>query len=181
MADIKSQVKELETIWEDIYKTASTVTTWRPHLPNTSLEIVNEAVQTVAFWMDRVRAPAGFAPAFQLAQSVAAVNLQPLLASAAQLKAAQYNHFPIFLNQLVQILAAIHTMISFGNKDELEKLTVGVSGDLLQGIAVLKTAQREFADKLEQLRSADALAEKIEATEATTSEVGEKLMNCLRR
>lgn len=162
MEDIEEQVARLVDSWKRIYKTASAApSAWQPHLPYTSLVILEEVLQTVNYWLSRVRAPSGFSPGFHLAKSMAAVSLPSLLASAKQLEASQYNHFPTFVSGLMNLLSALHTMAVFSLKSEADTTAADISAQLSQGLALLGTAQKELAEKAEQLKEKANLAESI--------------------
>jgi len=162
MEDIEEQVAKLVDSWKRIYKTASAApSAWQPHLPYTSLVILEEVLETVSYWLSRVRAPAGFSPGFHLAKSMAAVSLPSLLASAKQLEASQYNHFPTFVSGLMNLLSALHTMAVFSPKSEADATAADITAQLSQGLALLGTAQKELAEKAEQLKEKANLAEAI--------------------
>lgn len=162
MEDIEEQVSKLVESWKRIYKTASAApSAWQPHLPYTSLVILDEVLETVNYWLSRVRAPSGFSPGFHLAKSMAAVSLPSILASAKQLEASQYNHFPTFVSGLMNLLSALHTMAVFSPKSEADTAAADITAQLSQGLALLGTAQKELAEKAEQLKEKESLAESI--------------------
>jgi len=165
MEDIEEQVATLVESWKLIYRTASAApSAWQPHLPYTKLVILDEVLETINYWLSRVRAPAGFSPGFHLAKSMAAVSLPSLLASAKQLEASQYNHFPTFVSGLLNLLSALHTMAVFSPKSEADATAADITAQLSQGLALLGTAQNELAKKAVQLEEKANLAESISET-----------------
>ena len=162
MDEVAAQFEKIFESWKRIYETADAApSSWQPHLPNTSLIMINELVETVNYWLSRVRAPAGFSPGFQLAKSTAASSLPSLLASAKQLEAAQYNHFPTFINGLMNLLSSLHTMSVFSQKNDRDAVVSDFTAQLSQGLALLGTAQKELADKANQLNDTTNLADVI--------------------
>ena len=162
MDEIKEQFKEVKRVWGVAYTNAqSNPTAWKPHLPNTSLEVLNEALDTIATWIERSRAPNGFSPGYHLAKSLAAVHIPNLLATAKQLEAGSYNYIPNFVSQLVNSLSAIHTMAVYAPKNDQETINADFTAELAQSLSLLNTAQEELAEKLVILGNAQELAEEI--------------------
>lgn len=177
MEDIKNQFSEIKSIWERVYKNAfGNPQLWKPHLPNASLEMLNEAVDTVSIWLERSKAPNGLSPGYHLAKSLAAIYLPSLLSAAQQLEAGNYNHFQNFVSYLINMLAAIHTMAVYAPKNNQESVNADFSAELSQALALLDTAQKELSKKLEILEKSQTLAEEInefhEVIKSTEQEIG---------
>ncbi len=176
MEDIKSQFSEVKSVWEIVYKNAlGNPQLWKPHLPNASLEMLNEAVDTVSIWLERSKAPNGLSPVYQLAKSVAAIYLPSLLSAAQQLETGSYSHFQNFVGYLISTLAAIHTMAVYTPKNNQESINADFSAELSQALSLLNTAQRELSEKLVTLGKSQILAEEItkshEAIKVTEEEI----------
>jgi hypothetical protein len=164
MDAIKEQVSNVVESWGRTMEMATANPSgWQPYLPNSSLAQVDEAVQTVSYWLNRVRAPSGFAPGFHVARAVAAANLPSLTSAAQQLESGQYNHFPSFLAGILTLLNALHTMVVFSQKEEGAATIGDLSAQLSQALALVNTAQGELATKVERLTEATAVADKVDA------------------
>jgi hypothetical protein len=148
MEEVQQQVSELKDLWSAIYNTAAeNPAAWQPHLPNTPLATLDETVNTVDTWLNRTRAPSGFSPGFQLAKSLAAYYLPQIIATARLIKNGQYNHLQSFVNNLINLLAAIHTMAVYSNKSESRQLNANLTAELTQALSLLNTAQQELSEK----------------------------------
>lgn len=79
------------------------------------------------------------------------------------MEAGQYNYLPTFVNGLVALLGAIHTMGVFSQKDEVAT-TAEAMAELAQALALVHTAQAELAQKADRLESVEELADSIEAS-----------------
>ncbi len=170
MNSIEEQVKALKASWAKAYEGAlANPTAWKPHLPNASIHSLDEAVSTIETWLNRLRAPAGFSPGYQIAKATASIFLPQLLAASQNLEAAQYNHFPSFVNALTNTLAAIHTMAVYSDK-ETSELNADLSAHLSQALSLLNTAQQELAAKKDLLEQVDSLAAEIEETHTAITE-----------
>lgn len=170
MNNIEEQIKALKASWAKAYEGAlSNPTAWKPHLQNTSIQSLDEAVSTIDTWLNRLRAPTGFSPGFQIAKATASVFLPQLLAASQNLEAAQYNHFPSFVNALTNTLAAIHTMAVYSDKDT-SQLNADLSAHLSQALSLLNTAQHELAEKKELLAQTVLIAAEIEKAHSTITE-----------
>lgn len=174
MEDIKSQFSEIKSIWETVYKDAlGKPQQWSPYLPNSSLEMLNEAVGTVSIWIAKSKAPNGHSPGYHLAKSLAAVYFPSLLSSVRELAAGNYNHFQNFVNYLINILAAIHTMVVYAPKNDQESTNADFSAELSQALSLLNTAQKELSEKLRLLEKSQTLSDEI-ITSYETIKVTEK-------
>lgn len=168
MEDIKRQFSEVKSAWETVYKNAlGNSQAWKPHLPNTSVEMLNEAVDIVSIWIEKSRAPNGLSPGYHLAKSLAAIYLPSLLGSVQQLAAGNYNHFQSFVGYLINTLAAIHTMAVYAPKNNQESINADFSAELSQALSLLNTAQKELSEKLEILEKSQILAEEITKSHET--------------
>lgn len=182
MDNINEQLKALKVSWARVYEVAlANPSVWQPYLPNTPIQSLNETVSTIDTWLNRTDAPEGFNPGYQIAKATAAVFLPQLLTASQNLEAAQYNHFPNFINALTNTLAAIHTMAVYADK-ETSRLNADLSIQLSQSIALLNTAQQELADKKNLINQVQSLVaeieeanEKIIAQSDTATETSEEL------
>jgi len=175
MSQIHDQVEAVKAAWRSAYEKANAApASWQPHWPHGSLVVIDEVVDLFGHWVDRVRAPAGFSPGFQLAQVLGSASLPALLSTAQQLEAGNFNFLPTFVNQLVGALSVVHTMAVYSNKDESLRVVGDLQAQLAEGLAVLGTAQHEFAEKASTIQVIDAMAEKIDGhlkvAEATATE-----------
>lgn len=163
MEDEKQQFDAIKAVWAVVRKNAlSDPTAWKPHLPYSNLSIVDEAVEMVSTWVQRVRAPNGFSTGYHLAKSVALTQLPGLLDTAKQLEAGKYNFLPSFVNQLVNILSAIHTMAVYAPKNKNKSVNADLSAELAQALSLLNTAQDELSKKVELLDESEKVCEAVQ-------------------
>lgn len=156
MDAIREQAQQLAGSWDNVFqKAAATPDVWKPHLPNLSLEIVDEVTKSFVGLVDRARAPTGFGPGFALAKSVAASALVTLNSHVKQLEAGQYNYLPSFVGALMSGLSAAHTMMVFSPRDDLEQIAADVGVKTAEALALVNTAQQELGKKVEKLEQAD--------------------------
>src|SRR4051812_45871890 len=121
MDEIQKQLTEVLKHWKNAFETArGTPAVWQPYLSATSLDVLNEAVETVHKELSRLRAPSGFTPIFHLAKTYASTSLASLVSVSQQLETGQYNQLPNFTAGIVQLLTAIHTMAVFSLKQQPE-------------------------------------------------------------
>ena len=98
---IRAQAKQLKDEWTATLPTLeASPTVFQPYLPTASLSQVTEAIDTITYWLDRVRAPSGFAPMFHLARSLAATSLASGVAAVQAIRRGEY---PFFAHLLVAI------------------------------------------------------------------------------
>src|SRR5574337_823919 len=155
MDTLKDQFGELKNLWSAVYeKISAQPETWKPYLPYSSPEEVNEVVLTLCHWLERLRAPEGFAPVYRLSKSLIGSSLNNTLSSLKAIDKGEYPHFPTFLTGLNQMLSSLHSMAIFANKDEIRDVSVSLGGQLAEAIALMGTAQRELKDKLDLLSKA---------------------------
>lgn len=173
MPTIEDQIAALKRSWSKAFEHAlANPAAWQPHLPNSSISALDEALRTVEYWLERSRAPAGFSPGYHLAKSTASMFLPQLLSACQNLEAGQYNHLPSFANALTNVLAAVHTMAVYSDK-ETSLLNADLAAQLSQSLALLNTAQRELTEKKRLLEEVETLAAAIELTHDTVSERAE--------
>lgn len=170
MNELRRQTKELKKHWGNVYQNAlSNQAAWKPHLPNASIEMLNEAVGTIEILLDRERAPSGFSPGYHIGKTMAGVFLPQLITTTQNLEAGQYNHFPSFINSLTNLISAIHTMAIFSEKEASEKINADISAELAQSLSLLSTAQTELASKKKLLESVAGLSEEIKEQHSEVS------------
>lgn len=163
MDTLKDQFGELRTLWSAVYeKISAQPETWKPYLPYSSPEEVNEVILTLCHWLERLRAPEGFAPVYRLAKSLIGSSLNNTLSSLKSIDKGEYPHFPTFLTGLNQMLSALHSMSVFANKDEIRDASVSMGGQLAEAISLMGTAQRELKDKLDLLNKSNEVAKETE-------------------
>jgi len=176
MKELISQSEELKEIWKRAYELSlENSAALKPHLQNVSLSSINEAVETVYVWLNRSRAPSGFSPGFHLAKSLASVYMPSILSAAQNIEAGQYNHFPNFINALVNLLAAIHTMAVYAPKTDQSTVNADFTAELSQSLALLNTAQTELSKKISLLSEADEIYESIEKSHESISQIENEL------
>lgn len=178
MDAIQQQFKQLQAAWTTAYKSlAPNPAVYQPHLPGANLEQLNEAVSALRHWLDRSRAPKGFAPTFHLARALASTSLTAASTAAQALARGELGHFPAFVLGINQTIVALHSMVLFSQKDSTEGLNNSLTGSLSEALALLETAQSELASKMEELNAAsDALlsSEKIAKQIETWSKAAEE-------
>lgn len=177
MEDIRAQAASIAATWKTAYDNVrDTPATWKPYLPNSSIVLVDEAVQTLGSWLNRSRAPQGFHPIFHLAKSVAAAQMPTLLSLAQQLAAGQYGQLANFVNSLVNLLSVVHTLAVYADKTRppADSLESSLSSELIEALSLLDTAQQELGRKVRTLEKVDELASAVsdtrEAAEAASEE-----------
>lgn len=162
MDDLMNQLQQLNASWTKTFDVASAnPSAWQPYLPNSSIVVLDEVIKTINYWMGRTRAPNGFSPGFAVARSVAFTTLPQLTSTAQLLESGQYNHLPVFVTGLLNLLTAIHTMAIYSTKDA-DSLQADLSAELAQALSLLDTAQRELANKKNLLEQTSILANEIE-------------------
>lgn len=180
MDELRQKVTELTESWKKISEAMqASPQAWQPHLPYSSPAELDEVLSMISYLLDRTRAPSGFAPTFRLAKGFAVTSLTNALASAKQLEAAQYQHFPNFLIYLNQILSAFLTLLRFSDTDQSRTAIEELGGKLSESLGLLGTAQRELSNKLQLLseaeKTADTIKEKAESVNTYASESKTKL------
>lgn len=107
MEDLKSQVKDLIDRWENIKgNILDNPGVLQAHLPNISLDQLDEVVNTISIWIDRSRAPSGYSPGYHLAKAMTATHIPTLLTITKNLEAGQYNHLQGYVNTLANLFPA---------------------------------------------------------------------------
>lgn len=179
MDDIKNQFSEVKNKWATVYAAAlSNPQLWKPHLPNTSLEMLNEVVEAVSIWLERSKAPNGFSPGYHLAKSLAAIYLPSLLSTVQQLEAGNYNHLQNFVNYLINTLAVIHTAVVYAPKNHQESINANFTAELSQALSLMNTAQRELSEKIELLDKSNILVGEIEESHETVKNAEKEIETC---
>lgn len=163
MEELRTQSQQLQKLWKVVYDDALVnPTTWAPHVEAVSLDTLDEIVRVVVHWFDRSRAPAGFAPGFTLAKTMAAVYFPQLLSTLKQLKARQYNHLPNFVSYLTNVLSVLHTMAAYSPKEDVNQANADLSVDLAQALALVGAAHNRLQKDQAYLKSVLALCSDIE-------------------
>jgi hypothetical protein len=156
MEDLQQQMANVHTRWQAVYSALQKLppTAWQPHLPNTNLEMVNEAVITLNNYIVQASPPKGFNPTFELGKTVAAMRMSTLMTAVQHLEAGTYAQLPNFVADIVAMLTPAHTMAIFSDRKQRDKdrLPADLSAKLGQGLALLETAQTELAKKNERTR-----------------------------
>lgn len=174
MKELRKQTNELKERWGNVYKAAlANQAAWKPHLPNASVKILDEAVNTITFWLDRTRAPSGFSPGYHLGKSMAGVFLPQLITTTQNLEAGQYTHFPSFINGLTNLISALHTMAVYSEKGTSDQANADMNAELSQALALLATAQSELSEKKQLLEAVGDLADEIKEKHSEIVILGE--------
>lgn len=164
MDPIKEMYSQLRDSWQKVRDAMQAAPdAWKPHLPYSSPAEIDEVVSSLSYLLDRVRAPSGFAPTFHLIRGFAHTSLNAALTSCKALEAGQYTNLPVFLSSLSQILAAAQSMLYYSDHDEARVAIEGLGGKLAEGLALLGTAQRELAEKSQQLDALKPIADDVQA------------------
>lgn len=165
MDNLKSQGEALKEKWAKVYTSlVDNPSIIQPYAPYSSPEEINETVDTIVYWLKRIRIPKGFSPAFHLAKGLSGTTLLNTLKYVDALQRAEYNHFPHFLNSLTQLLSSFHSMLVFSEKNQSLKDIGEFQAELSQALSVLNTAQNELNEKnilIEKTISSLAELEKI--------------------
>lgn len=163
MNSLKPQADELKEQWARAYEAVrANPSAYQPYLPGANAEQLNEVVETVLFWFGRVKPPSGYAPAFHLAKALASSSLSSASAASVRLAAGEYGHFPTFLLSLTQVLAAMHSLIHFGERKESNSSVADLGAHLAESLSLLDTAQRELGAKTEKLAESSAAMARAE-------------------
>jgi hypothetical protein len=164
LAQLRTQAVQLKADWsEALPDLEASPSVYQPYLPNATLSQVTEAISTTVFWLDRARAPRGFAPAFHLAQSLAATALPSALNAVQHIRGGEYGFFATLLVAINQIASSLHSMLVFGDRNETREAIATLGGTLAESLSLVDTAQRELAHKVTALAEADALSARIVA------------------
>lgn len=160
---VRAQNKQLIAEWRQVYATLETnPSVYQPYLQNATLRQVDEAMETICNWLERSRAPRGFAPTFHLARSLAATSLGNALTAVQALQRGEYSFFPNLLVALNHMISALHSMLIFSDRSEARDAVASLGGKLAESLSLLDTAQEELAKKSQALSSADELVQRIE-------------------
>ena len=171
MDAIQEQFHQLREAWDAAYKSlVPNPAAYQPHLGGASLEQLNEAVGALGHWLDRTRAPKGFAPTFHIARALAATSLAAGISSAQALSRGELGHLPTFVVAINQTISALHTILLFSEPEPTQEVHAQLAARLSESLALLGTAQRELTEKAEQLSSA---THRITEFEEITSKIGE--------
>lgn len=166
MEDLQQQMVNVYTRWQAVYSALQKLppTAWQPHLPNTNLEMVNEAVTTLNNYVVQANPPRGFNPTYELGKTVAAMRMSTLMTAVQHLEAGTYAQLPNLVAAIVGVLTAAHTLAIFSDRKRKDKdsLSADLSAKLSQGLALLETAQTELAQKTAVLEKAISAAGSIE-------------------
>jgi hypothetical protein len=162
MDAVRQQVAELREGWKTVYETVSAnPAVAAPHLETISVEQINEIIETVVWWLDRARAPKGFAPRFYLAKSVASTSLSTALTALRNVQSGQYNHLPTLVVALNQVASALHTLLAASDSDEMHQYIASLGTEMSEKLALVDTAHRELQAKVDALKDASTAGEDI--------------------
>jgi hypothetical protein len=180
MNSLKPQAEALKESWARAYSAVrANPSAYQPYLPGANAEQLNEVVETVLYWFDRVRPPSGFAPAFHLAKSLASSSLASAATASERLAAGEYGHFPTFLLSLTQVLAAMHSLIHFGERKQSDSSVADLGARLAESLSLLETAQRELSAKSTRLAESDAAVVRAEAAAEKAEELSSEALATL--
>src|SRR2546421_5993192 len=119
IAQIRAQATQLRDEWSGaLPPLEASPAAYQPYLATASLTQLSEAIESITYWLDRVRAPRGFAPTFHLARSLAATSL---VAGVGAVQAIRRGEDPFLANLLVSVIqtaSALHSMLAFGDRQE---------------------------------------------------------------
>ncbi|MEW6002706.1 MAG: hypothetical protein AB1638_08690 [Nitrospirota bacterium] len=162
MEELKEKMQEFKTIWDALYeKIKDTPDIWKPYLPYSSLIELNEIVSTLNYWLDRLRAPSGFAPSYRLAVALAGTSLNSTLNSLKKLQGDDYNHFTVFLTGLNQLISALHSATVFADENQSREAIGNLGGKLSESLSLLDTAQQELKNKLDVVERTNEVVERV--------------------
>jgi len=162
MDAVRQQVAELRDGWKTVYDTVlANPAVAAPHLERISAEQINELIEGVVWWLDRAKAPKGFAPRFHLAKSVASTSLSTALTALRNIQAGQYNHLPTLVVALNQVTSALHSLLAASDRDELRDYIASLGTEMSEKLALVDTAQRELKQKVDTLKDASKAGEEI--------------------
>ena len=174
MDDLQGLLSELKDVWGRVYAAASpNVAAWQPYLPNSSLEVISEAIDSIDVLINKLKIPAGFNPGFHLAKSTASLNLIQLISVSKNLEAGQYTHFTNFSTYITNVISAINNMVTYSDKNESKKIAADVTTELAQSLALLSTAQEELSKKLELIKATNESVAAIEESHQKILELHE--------
>lgn len=102
MSDLEQELKTLTESWE----AAMPILNGNPDIvqtvvPGSSVEQINETVQTLIRWASKVRAPHGFRPIYPIIRLQLSASLKKLAQQAQNLKGDPAGQFAAFVTQLV--------------------------------------------------------------------------------
>ena len=164
MDAVRQQVTELSDGWKIVYETIATnPAVAAPHLETISAAQINEVIEVIVWWLDRAKAPKGFAPRFHLAESVTSISLSSALTALRNVQGGQYNFLPSFVTALNQVASGLHTLIASSENDEVRGHIASLGAELSEKLALVDTAQRELKQKVDALKDASAAADEIVA------------------
>lgn len=162
MKELNEQIKEVRENWKEVYASIlNEPDLWQPHLKPFSPQTIDEVVSTISHWLDRVRAPNGFAPTFHVAKGLCGLGVANALSALENLQQKQQNYLASFVSALNQIINAIYLMIIFSDKHDQKDVLDKLGGNLTESLALLDTAQKELSGKVKQLDAADESLEKV--------------------
>jgi chemotaxis protein histidine kinase CheA len=172
MDSIRQQVTQLGDAWKAVYATLlANPAVAAPHLEAISAAQINEVIEATVWWLDRAKAPKGFAPRFHLAKSVASTSLATAVTAVKNVQAGQYNYLPTLVTALNQVTSALHTLLISSGTDHMRELVASLGTELSEKLSLVDTAQRELKQKVDTLNDASTAAAEIatKAVEVTES------------
>ena len=130
--------------------------------PGVSLEQVDEVIRTLCSWASRIRSPNGFRPVFPFARVQMSLMMNALASHAANMAGNPAAYFATFLTQLMSCFVPLSCATMYSDKEERFRGAVEAHAELEQSLALMGTAQRELAEKIQRLTAAQVIADKIQ-------------------
>jgi len=162
MDAIRQQITDLQKSWEAVHETIlANPAVAAPHLETISAEQIKEVINTAVWWLDRAKAPKGFAPRFHLAEALVSTSLSSALTSLKSIQGGQYNFLPSFLTALNQIMSGLHSLLASSEPDDMRDRIASFGIEFGEKLALIDTAQVELKKKVDALKDASSAAEQI--------------------
>lgn len=180
MSDLEQELKTLTDSWE----AAMPILNGNPDIvqtvvPGSSVEQINETVQTLIRWASKVRAPHGFRPIYPIIRLQLSASLKKLAQQAQNLKGDPAGQFAAFVTQLVQCIAPITAACTFSDKAEGHRIAADLAGELGQHVALMNTAQKELDGKLGLLENAENVVKGIEKQAEEAEADAKRIQACM--
>lgn len=152
MDELKARARELAALWAAVVVNIKAADDPPAELGSLSIAQLDEAVRTAAAWIDGMKAPRGFVPNFNVAKASATNAVAEVIDAVRAFEQKDYAKANRFVARLVDLLNAIHMMAA--SSPESREAIANLGGKLAESLALVETAQRELADKVDELRAA---------------------------
>lgn len=162
MEEIKEKFETIKERWGTIYeKCTQNPSQCQQYLPNITVDEIDVMVSTLEQWLSRVRVPAGNRQSFRVVKGFFLISLNNLATTTQNLVTNQFQQLPSFVNQLIPLFSALHTMMVLG-RGEAASVVADLSSDLAEAYALVVQSTSNLDERIKLCESAEDWKEKAE-------------------